>query len=88
MKCKPCRVTFEGVRYFVASDGQVYLTWQNVATVPGGKDTWSLGEPLAESNAKLVRAEASRQRRNRNNRERSQAMRDLGLRRNHNGSWE
>lgn len=79
MTCTPCRVTFEGTRYFVAKDGQVYPTWKNVATVPGGRDTWSLGEALDPAAAQAVRREAQRQRRNRNSRERNQVMRDLGM---------
>lgn len=79
MTCKSCRVTFEGTRYFIATDGSVYPTWQNIATVPGGMNTWSLGEALSSDVAKRVRAEASRQRRNRNARERHAALRSLGL---------
>ena len=79
MKCTPCRVTFEGQRYYIAVDGQVYPTWQNIATVPGGVNTWSLGATLDRTQAQQVRREAARQRRNRNARERNQAMRDLGL---------
>lgn len=87
MKCIRCRVTFEGNRYEIAVDGQVYPTWQNIATVPGGVNTWSLGEPLAPSEAQQVRSEAQRQRRNRNARERNETMRDLGLKKTPYG-WE
>lgn len=78
MKCIPCRVTFNGQRYFVASDGQVYPTWQNIGTIGQG-NTWSLGAALDREPAAAVRREARRQRRNRNARDRDQARRDLGL---------
>lgn len=87
MTCKPCRVTFEGNRYFVAADGKVFPTWQNVATQAGGHDTWSLGAELDSDTAARVRREAQRQRRNRNARERNSAMRDLGMKRTPYG-WE
>lgn len=87
MKCKPCRVTYQGVRYSVAVDGQVFPTWKNVATVPGGRNTWSLGDAVDVTLAKAVRAEASRQRRNRNSRDRDQGMRDLGMKKTPYG-WE
>jgi hypothetical protein len=74
ISCKPCRVTFEGTRYFVAKDGKVYPTWKNEPT-----GTWSLGEELAPADAQKVRWEAQRQRRNRNARERDAVRRDLGL---------
>jgi hypothetical protein len=69
MTCKSCRVTFEGQLYFIAKNGCVYPTWQNIATVPGGYNTWSLGEAVENGElAKQVRHEAARQRRNRRNR--------------------
>ena len=79
MTCKPCRVTVDGQRYFIAKDGQVYPTWRNVATVAGGVDTWSLGEALDPEVTQRVRREAQRQRRNRNARERHEALTGLGL---------
>lgn len=79
MTCIPCRVTFDGQRYFVARDGQVFPTWKNVATVAGGQDTWSLGDALSAEQAQRVRREASRQRRNRNARMRHEVYRSLGL---------
>lgn len=79
MNCIPCRVTVDGTRYFIAKDGQVYPTWQNIATVPGGVNTWSQGEALEAGAAQVVRREAQRQRRNRNARLRNETMRDLGL---------
>lgn len=88
MKCKPCKVTFQGQRYQVFSNGAVAPVTRNVATVPGGVDTWSIGAPVNTDQAKAIRAEASRQRRNRNARERHQGMTDLGLVRNRDGSYE
>lgn len=87
MTCKPCRVTFERNRYFIAKDGKVYPTWQNIATVPGGVNTWSLGAELDSVAAQKVRREAQRQRRNRNARNRSEVLRTLGMKRTSYG-WE
>lgn len=70
MTCKPCRVTFEGSRYQIASEGKVY---------PCDRVTHQLSAPVSITLACLIRNEASRQRRNRNARERNEAMRDLGM---------
>lgn len=89
--CTPCRVTYAGVRYQIESNGEV-------RAIPSTPDRSSSsfryeeireGQPcLPESQAKLVRREASRQRRNRNARERHQAMRDIGMTRTRTGQWE
>lgn len=76
MKCKPCRVTFCDVRYHIACDGTVSVV-----------NEYGLGPTTDRELDKQVRAEAARQRRNRNSRERNQAMRDLGLVRTPYG-WE
>lgn len=70
--CTPCRVTYEGVRYRVLSNGDI----QSVA----GTFTEFTGPLISahESVARLVRREAARQRRNCNARERHSTMKDLG----------
>lgn len=83
IKCAPCRVTYEGQRYQIEANGEVRPTLDKV--MPATTRLACL--PLPESEAKLIRREASRQRRNRNARERNQAMRDLGLKRTSCG-WE
>lgn len=75
MKCIPCRVTFEGRRYHVAANGAVTLV-----SGPGiTEGTYHAVSPEPEELARLVRREASRQRRNRNARERHSVLRSLGL---------
>lgn len=70
------------------SVAQVYPTWKNIAaTVPGGRDTWSLGAELEPEKAQQVRREAQRQRRNRNARDRYNALLTIGLKRTPYG-WE
>jgi len=89
MKCIPCRVTVNGTRYEISGNGTVRETWRAVKHEDGTEDGTRLyGEPVAPAMAVAVRAEAMRQRRNRNARERSQAMRDIGLRRTRTGAWE
>lgn len=86
--CTPCRVTYEGQRYQIEANGEV-----RVVAGPfedGSKASFvdtRYERPVDESLAKLVRREASRQRRNRNSRERSQAMKDLGLKRAPGGAF-
>lgn len=68
IRCTPCRVTYKqlsppelaGIRFQIDSTGRV---WEIVS-----------GQTVSETNAALVRREAGRQRRNRNARERNQAM--------------
>ena len=74
MKCKPCRVTYEGQRYQISADGIVYPCEY---LAPSG--TWYLHAAADSDLARAVRAEASRQRRNRSNRERYDAMRSIGM---------
>lgn len=73
MTCKPCRVTFLGNRYHIDGAGNVRVAVIEGETPANIEHNGSL--------AKAVRAEAARQRRNRNARERHQAMTDLGMRR-------
>lgn len=88
MKCKPCRVTVDGTRYEISADGTVRPTWietpDPMAHTDGGR---VYGPQASAEEARRVRAEASRQRRNRNARLRDQAMRDLGMVRTPYG-WE
>lgn len=96
MRCKPCRVTFEGFRYQIRSDGTVFgalhpdgsLAVRNKPLPKGSTFT----DPVVEEYvARDVRREAARQRRNRAARERTQSMKDLGLRRAEGGAfggWE
>ena len=70
MTCRPCRVTYQGTRYAIDGAGNVAIA------AVGDSDA----QPIADAAlAKAVRHEASRQRRNRNARERHQAMLDVGL---------
>ena len=82
LHCRPCRVTYQGTRYQIARDGTVRPTWQLAGTDRG------FGDSLDFEAARAVRREAARQRRNRGARERHQVLRDLGLRRNLDGSYE
>lgn len=84
MNVKPCKVMYEGQRYQIESNGAVYL----IQLVDG---TWVRADgllPVSDSLSKKVRQHASRLRRNRNARERNQAMRDLGMKRTPYGCWE
>lgn len=84
MKCTPCRVTvavFDGIaftdkRFHVFTDGSV----QDVDRTKPASVTL-IGEKHAASSdmAKKVRAEAARQRRNRNARDKHEALTSLGL---------
>ena len=69
----PCRVTFQGVRYEISKDGSV----RRFRPVDVNFSEAEL--PVSPEFAKDVRAEASRQRRNRNNRERHSVLRSLGM---------
>ncbi len=69
IRCTPCRVFVHGQRYDIKANGEVYR-------FPTGSDS-CLAEP--PDIARIVRREAARQRRNRNARERADAMRLLGL---------
>lgn len=81
MNCTPCRVKIEGKWYEVSRDGTVRETWVN--------ETYRHhGEPLPAEQAQAIRHEASRRRRNANARERSDALRSLGMKRCANGTWE
>lgn len=94
--CTPCRVTYEGVRYQIEANGEVRTLAldSEIRLMPSirfadGRIRELIPEP--ESVARLVRHEASRQRRNRTARERTQTMKDLGLRRGAGGAfggWE
>ena len=69
-RCRPCRVTYQSTRYAIDGAGNV-----TIATVGNEAIQFVADSTLA----KAVRHEAARQRRNRNARERHQAMLDLGL---------
>lgn len=96
--CTPCRVTINGNRWRIYSDGSVSasLTREETAKLgwnPAQLVVYECGLPrlLPHSiEAKTIRREASRLRRNRNSRERAQAMRDLGMKRSTGvpGGWE
>jgi len=72
--CTPCRVTYQGVRYQIERDGTVYpLAYMYDPNSSGERAITGYVKddfPACESDAKLVRREASRQRCNRNARER------------------
>lgn len=98
MNCKPCRVTYQGQRYRILSDGRVAET-PTPLPKPADIGVANIAELLQweidnltwhaahSALAREVRQEASRQRRNRNARERNQAMRSLGMKRTPYG-WE
>lgn len=74
IKCIPCRVTYDGPVYHILSNGEV----RECVRVDTG--AWQDFPQLEdESKAKLIRREASRLRRNRNARERNQALRSLRM---------
>lgn len=81
----PCRVTYEGIRYQITHDGSVRSIAGTFTSFDG---PWLLpSDPLARH----VRHEAGRLRRNCNARERTTAMKDLGLKRGTGGAfggWE
>lgn len=85
ISCTPCRVTYQGVRYQIESNGEVreVSSYENILLCPGVWETWEhcreTKTPVGSSLAKLIRREAARQRRNRANREKYQAMKDLGM---------
>lgn len=81
VSCTPCRVTYEGIRYQIESNGEVRPVHVNLQTgnsLPYSEVREST-VALPDHLAKLVRREAARQRRNRANREKYQAMKDLGM---------
>jgi hypothetical protein len=74
---KPCKLTYKGTRYTINSSGLVLID-------SGGMMPARVPDYLAAE----VKAEATRIRRNRTNRARSQAMKDLGMVRTRGGGWE
>jgi hypothetical protein len=87
MKCTPCRVSLEGTRYAISVDGTVRPT-RVITEEKTNAHARGTGEffktrvydaPVDRALAQRVRREASRQRRNRNARERHDACRSLGL---------
>ena len=70
MTCHPCRVTYQGTRYAIDGAGNVTIAAAGDEAIQFVTDS---------TLARAVRHEATRQRRNRNARERHQAMLDLGL---------
>lgn len=86
IRCIPCRVTYEGQRYQIESNGDVRPLHKGFDNT--GKRIF-IADALKqdESFARLVRREASRQRRNRNARDRYQAHVESGMKRTPYG-WE
>ncbi len=81
----PCRLTYEGFRYQINRDGSVHgqVNRDLAITAPGNMS------PVIDADvARAVKREATRLRRNRGARERHQALTDLGLKRNRDGSYE
>lgn len=76
-KFRPCRLTFNGVRYLIDSNKSVFI-FNASGSVP----------VTDEALAKDVIADAKRQRRNLRARQRHQAYTDLGMVRNRDGSYE
>lgn len=87
LRCKACRVTFNGTRYFIARDGQVFPTEFLPSSQPGQTGSWRLESAVDRELAQQVRREAQRQRRNRSARERADVLRSLGMTRTAFG-WE
>ena len=80
IRCTPCRVKVDGAYYRVRSNGGVYRLHIVRQDLNGRPLEFTQEEfPLLATDAREVRREASRLRRNRNARERNQAMRDLGM---------
>jgi len=88
IRCTPCRVTIGGNRYRIYSDGSVssYLTPKEIVNLGLSIKQAREYEEVSlarldphSTEAKSIRREAARIRRNRNARERNQAMKDLGL---------
>lgn len=99
IQCTPCRVTIGANRYRIYKDGSVSAALTREETQRMGfatfKEVLEYESKLTRMDphsieAKTIRREASRLRRNRNARERSQAMRDLGMKRSPAtpGGWE
>ena len=97
IKCTPCRVLYNNESYRIYPDGSVSgsLSFSEAKDLGVGSVRDHLAyeaeklpryEPHS-SEARTIRREASRLRRNRNARERRQAMKDLGLRQTRYG-WE
>lgn len=97
--CTPCRVTVNGNRWRVYADGSVSaalsLKEANALSLQTVKEVRAYESALPRliphsTEAATIRREASRQRRNRNSRERHQAMQDLGMKRSPAtpGGWE
>lgn len=98
IKCTPCRVTYNNVRYRIYSDGSVSGA---LSADEAGKlgiknakealeyefNTLPRYDPYS-TEARTIRQHAAKLRRNRNARERYQAHKDLGLNRTPSGQWE
>lgn len=78
MTCIRCRVTLEGQRYLINTDGKVQPV-THVTINDQRQRVHHYGDVVPEEQAKLVRREAARQRTNRNRRERDEALRSIGL---------
>jgi hypothetical protein len=96
--CTPCRLTIDSDRYRVYSDGSVSsaltlaeaerLGLKTVREVLEYESIHMARLTPDSLQAKTIRREASRRRRNRGARERYQTMRDLGMTRTRDGQWE
>lgn len=97
MNCKPCRVRIGDTHYRIMKDGTVFRVEPidsdgetiTLANAAGKKIAeWRNVEQASADQAASIRKHAARLRANRNARERSQVMRELGLKRTRNGQWE
>lgn len=95
MKYQPCFVTYEGFRYKIKADGSVFgaLAQDGSLAVRNEplKNAFYMDPVVEPAYAAEIRREAARQRRNRAARERTQSMKDLGLKRAKGGAfggWE
>lgn len=87
MTCIPCRVRFNGQQYEISRDGSVRPVVSSVIQTDGTVSR-EYGLALSCDEAATVRQEAQRLRRNRNARDRADALRSLGMKRTRNGQWE
>jgi hypothetical protein len=101
IKCTPVRLTYNGSLYRIYADGSVSpaltvselkkLQFSTAQAVLEYESSQLPRYPPESSVARVIRQEATRLRRNRNARERTQVMKDLGLKRGSGGAfggWE
>jgi hypothetical protein len=87
VRCLPCRVRVGETRYTISADGTVRPILLAEAGADG-RTTYVHAPALDAAAALLIRREAARLRRNRNARERADALRSLGMTCCKDGSWE